>query len=45
MKLITEVLEDSVEYITEANEEGEKEYFNNVCWKRVCTRWILMGFS
>ena len=27
MKLITEVLEDSVEYITEANEEGEKEYF------------------
>ena len=27
MKLITEVLEDSLEYITEANEEGEKEYF------------------
>tara|TARA_R110002167_G_scaffold25644_8_gene88808 strand:- start:303 stop:953 length:651 start_codon:yes stop_codon:yes gene_type:complete len=27
MKLITEVLEDSVQYITEANEEGEKEYF------------------
>ena len=27
MKLITEVLEDSVQYITEANAEGEKEYF------------------
>ena len=27
MKLITEVLEDSLEYITEANAEGEKEYF------------------
>ena len=27
MKLITEVLEDSLEYITEANADGEKEYF------------------
>ena len=27
MKLITEVLEDSVQYITEANAEGEKVYF------------------
>ena len=27
MKLITEVLEDSVQYIVEANADGEKEYF------------------
>ena len=37
MKLITEVLEDSVEYITEANEEGEKEYFIEGVFKQANT--------